>query len=160
MHNIEAKRKWLCLPSRIALLLGLGAVSAVGAQASTANASSEPQQSVRSFGELLIWTDGDRIFISEAGQQARELMLGDSAEARRLRGLLQREGATADSPRMLQDRMILVGGGGMGVSWEKKPASPNKPVDQTKTGTPDKAGVPDQTGAPEKPSAPETGKKG
>ena len=51
--------KWLRLPSRIALLLGLGALSAAGAKADTGEVdpgyapARVPQQSVKTFGDLL-----------------------------------------------------------------------------------------------------------
>jgi hypothetical protein len=113
------------LPSRIALLLGLGAFSIAGAKADRVGEASPggdtarvPQQSAKTFGDLLIWSDAGRIYVSEAGKPAEELPLGDSAEAEVLRQLLGREGATAATPRVLRDRIILVGGGGNGFSWQ------------------------------------------
>jgi hypothetical protein len=118
--------KWLRLPSRIALLLGLGALSAAGAKADPPEIGNEParvpQQSAKSFGELRVWNDAGRIYIAESGKEAQELRLGDTTEARYLRELLERNGAVADSPHVLQDRMILVGGGGKGISgghWQR-----------------------------------------
>jgi hypothetical protein len=116
-------RNWLRLPSRIALLLGLGALSAAGAKADTAEVRSghEParvaQQSVKTFGDLLVWGEGERIYVAEPGTEAQELLLGDTPETHRLRQLLQRDGATKESPRVLHDRIILVGGGGSGFQW-------------------------------------------
>lgn len=116
-------RGWLRLPSRIALLLGFGALSAAGAQASTTGidagkqAARVPQQSAKSFGELAIWSDGGRIYISEADKPAQELRLGDTPEAHRLRALLEGDGSAAKGPQVLLDRIILVGGGGDGFHW-------------------------------------------
>jgi hypothetical protein len=121
----SSMRHYLRLPSRIALLLGLGALSVVGARADTGNephpdraAARIPQHSAKAFGELLIWNDGGRIYFSEGGNQAEELRLGETAEAELLRQLLRREGATAETPRVLRDRVILVGGGGDGFHWQ------------------------------------------
>ena len=116
-------RGLLRLPSRIALLLGFGALSVSGAQASVAesdlanNVTRVPQQSAKSFGELAIWSDGGRIYVSEAGGPPQELRLGDTAEARELRTMLEGDGGTAGLPQILLKRIILVGGGGDGFHW-------------------------------------------
>jgi len=131
-------RQWLHLPSRIALLLGVGALTAAAAKPAIAEPDLHegpvraPQQSAKSFGEVLIWGEQGRIYFSEGGKAARELHLGDTAEARRLRQLLERDGASANSPRVLQYRMILVGGGGQAIHWGGAPSSSN----------PDQAGRP------------------
>jgi hypothetical protein len=126
---------WLRLPSRIALLLGLGALSIAGAKAGTGGESDPgrdgarvPQHSAKAFGDLMIWSEGGRIYTSEAGKPAEELHLGDTAEADILRQLLGREAATAATPRVLRDRVILVGDGGAGLHWEsQKVDPPSKP---------------------------------
>jgi hypothetical protein len=117
-------RKWFGLPSRIALLLGIGAITAAASgQADatpvdrTGHLTRVPQQSVKTFGELSVWSDGGRIYLAESGGEARELPLGDTAEARHLRQLLESGGAVADAPQVLQHRIILVGGGGNGFHW-------------------------------------------
>jgi hypothetical protein len=115
--------KWSRFPSRIAVLLGIGALSAAGAQPAVAEPdlgkgpTRVPQQSAKSFGEVLIWSEAGRIYFSESGNEAQELRLGDTPEARRLRDVLQREGAIAEAPRVLQHRLVLVGGGGSAVHW-------------------------------------------
>jgi len=132
-------RGWFALPSRIALMLGLGALSAGTAAKAEATPVPEParvpQQSVASLGELRLWSEGDRILVSERGGEARELHLGNTAEARRLRNLLERAGATADLPQIVHDRLILVGGGGQGYSWNPSEKRPNSgrpmPVDRS-----------------------------
>jgi hypothetical protein len=122
--------KWLHLPSRIAVLLGFGALSAAAAQANAtgvelgSRSERVPQQSAKSFGELRIWTEAGRIYVSENGKAAQELRLGDTPQAHRLREVLERDGADANSPRVLPDRIILVGGGGAGFDWA--PADRNR----------------------------------
>ena len=131
----SSTRNWLRLPSRIALLFGLGALSAAGANADTRETHSGydparvPQQCVKTFGDLLVWSEGGRIYTAEAGKEAQELALGDTPEARRLQRLLERDGASADSPRALRDRIILVGAGGDGFHW----APPRQPNGRVKT---------------------------
>jgi hypothetical protein len=117
------KRGRLRLPSRIALLLGFGALSAAGAQADATEVDHGskpervPQQSGKAFGELAVWTEAGRVYVSESGKPARELSLGNTAEAAYLRELLERNGANATSPSLVPDRVILVGGGGAGIGW-------------------------------------------
>jgi hypothetical protein len=114
---------WLRLPSRIALLLGVGALSATGTNVAAAEPhlgkglTRAPQQSAKSFGELRIWREGERIYISEDGKDAQELQLGDTPQMRHLRHLLETEGAITGSPSVVQHRMILVGGGGNAIHW-------------------------------------------
>jgi hypothetical protein len=123
MHMTSIPRKWLGFSSRIALLLGLGALSTAGAKADTGQTGAGhgptrvPQQSAKTFGDLLIWSEGGRIYVAESGKKAQELPLGDTPETRHLRLMLERDGATVDSPRPLRDRIILVGGGGEGFHW-------------------------------------------
>lgn len=112
-------RKWLRLPSRIALLLGTGALSITGAQATLAADHGKSEfarmpETARSTDDMLIWIDGGRIFVSESGQRSHELFLGDTAEARLLKQTLEGAGAFAKSPRTVPRRMILAGSGGMG----------------------------------------------
>jgi hypothetical protein len=122
-------RDWLRRPSRITLTLGLGALAAAAPEAVEAETHLDrvPQQSVKAFGELSVWSEGGDIYISESGTQTQKLALGDAPEAARLRELLERDGATAASPRALHDRIILVGGGGQGFHWApvQRPSNPN-----------------------------------
>jgi hypothetical protein len=111
--------KWLRLPSRVALLLGLGALSA-GARADLGqmpDGGTEPlsQKERVTSSELLIWSEGGQLYVSEEGGRGEPLHFGDTAEARHLRQLLQQHGAASSGVRL--DRMILAGGGGKGISW-------------------------------------------
>ena len=116
-------RDWMRLPSRVALLLGLGALSVADANAHPGAGLGEegvrvPQQSAKTLGDVRIWSEAGRIWVAEAAKPAEILQLGDTAEAEALRRLLERDGATAASPRVLRDRIILVGSGGAGFNWE------------------------------------------
>jgi hypothetical protein len=157
MSLSSSVQKWLHLPSRIALLLGFGALSATAAQANTtgielgSQSSRVPQQSAKSFGELRIWNEDGRIYISENGKAAHELRLGDTPEAQRLRQLLESDAAAANSPRVLSDRMILVGGGGSGFDWaaadKNRTSKPPAPPAATGFGSVN-SGAPAQTTPP------------
>jgi hypothetical protein len=151
MPSFYSLRERLRLPSRIALLLGFGALSAAGAQANAKEVDlgkkpeRVPQQSGKAFGELAVWTENGRVYVSESGKPAQELSLGNTAEAEYLRDLLQRNGANASSPSLVPDRIILVGGGGSGIGWV--------PADKNRGAT--IPGVPADTGSGQgTPSAP------
>jgi hypothetical protein len=132
-------QKWLGLLSRVALLFGIGALSAAGAKAEATpidegkQGTRVPQQSAKSFGEMRVWSDNGRIYLSESGGEARELALSDTPEARHLSQLLWRDRAVADAPQVLQHRIILVGGGGAGLHWTPpwQTASPETTVAPT-----------------------------
>ena len=155
--------KWLRLPSRIAVLLGMGALSATGASPAIAQPdpgngpTRVPQQSAKNFGEVLIWSEEGRIYLAEAGKPGEELRLGDTFEARHLRQLLEQHGATASARRVLLNRIILVGGGGCGFDRtdtdHSRPVS-NPPKNGIAGSGPPKAVNPHQTVPAEKPSAP------
>jgi hypothetical protein len=127
-------QKWLGLPSRAALLLGIGALSVGSAEATALDQGKHPtgapQAATAKFGELRVWTDGEQIFLIEASEPARDLHLGDSAEARRLRKLLQWHGATSNRASIRLDQMILAGGGGSGFDWAPpgRKSNPNAPT--------------------------------
>jgi len=115
-------RKRLRLPRRIALMFGIGAISAVGANADgpppdDAGPARIPQQSVKAFGDVRVWSEDGRIFLMESDGTVQELALGDTPEALHLRRLLEDGGAVADDPQIMQHRIILVGGGGAGQHW-------------------------------------------
>jgi hypothetical protein len=136
-------RKRLRLPRRIALLFGIGAISAVSASADGAPPGSGkpariPQQSAKAFGDLRVWSEEGRIYLSESGGAIQELQFSDTAEALQLKRLLEEGGAVADDPQVMQHRIILVGGGGAGQHWT---AGENAPGDaQRSTGPSSGAG--------------------
>jgi hypothetical protein len=130
------------LPSRVALLLGMGALSAAGARADVGrqapgNSIDPPSKAEHGQPDTLrMWSAGARLYLSEHDRPGHELQLQDTPEARRLRQLLQEHaGATTGVPL---DRMILAGGGGMGISWERarNPAPRVQPQGTTKARSP------------------------
>ena len=142
----------LRLPSRIALLLGIGALSTAGVPADTAHASRAdaellPRTEPTGLGDLLISSYGGRLFVIQPGSGAEELRLGNTPEAQHLRQLLRHHGAEAKDVRL--NRMILAGGGGKGISgghW--KPVRSERPEGSRKTRSAAPATVPDPTNAP------------
>jgi hypothetical protein len=146
-HMLTSMRNRLRLPSRVALLFGLSALSVAGAKASTPDTvrpdndrALAPQQSAKAVADLLIWRDDGRIYTSEAGKPAEELQLGDTAEAALLGQLLDSQNATPANPYRMRDRIILVGGGGCGFDWTppgKTAVAPRAHVnDKPSAGTP------------------------
>jgi hypothetical protein len=109
-------RDWLRLPSRVALLLGLGALSAAGARAD----ASEVQPGLKtapSAGDLLIRVEGGRVYLSESGKEFRDLELGDTASARLLMQLIDDHGAAAGAAGIGLNTTRLAGDGGAGFHW-------------------------------------------
>jgi hypothetical protein len=100
----------LRLPSRVALILGLGALPTTGLQA-----DAPAQNDLRSFGDILIRSEGGKIYLSEGGGKFQELQLRDSAEARFLKQLVQSHSRGSAILRL--NPTILAGGGGTGFSW-------------------------------------------
>jgi hypothetical protein len=156
MRISRSLNRWLRLPSRIALLLGLGALSAAGARADTgrgqpgAGIAPVAQGLQAGLGEVLIRTEGGRIYVSEGGREFRELQLTDTAHARMLKELLQNNSAEATAATRLTP-MLLAGDGGSGFHWA--PADQNgrsaKPGGAHGLGTPAKAATPAGPTAPE-----------
>jgi hypothetical protein len=108
--------RWLRLPSRIALILGLGALSTTGASADT-----QANQTVS--GGALIRSDGGRIYLSEGGRET-ELRLSATPQRDRLLRLLEEHGAAG--VKLDRDpRLIMSSGGGAGFYWwgKKNPAT-------------------------------------
>src|SRR6516225_9883530 len=119
--------RWLALPSRIALILGLGALS-------TARASADAQANQTVSGGALIRSDGGKIYLSEGGRET-ELRLTATPQRDRLLRLLEEHGAAG--VKLDRDpRLIMSSGGGAGFSLrditksfsgETKPAPQNSP---------------------------------
>ena len=104
-------RKWLDLPSRIGLMVGLGALSAAGAQANATAA----QDSRNVAQDLRIRLEGGQVYISERGSDFRKLSLADSAEAWLFLQLLK--GGSASEFEANARKTMLAGSGGGGFHW-------------------------------------------
>ena len=105
---------WLRLPSRVALLLGLGALSAAGARTDLAAAAQHPEAAA-GIGDIVVRTDGERVYLSEGGNDFRELALDATARAQLLRQLsTSGHGATGIRLRPT----IYAGSGGSGFHWD------------------------------------------
>jgi hypothetical protein len=107
-------KAWLSLPSRLALTLGLGAAAVVGARADA------PADHERiGPGDVLIRSEGGKIYLSEGGTET-ELRLGATPQRDRLLRLLQDRGP--GGVKLDPDpRLIMSGGGGTGFSlWDIK----------------------------------------
>jgi hypothetical protein len=100
--------RWLRLPSRIALILGLGALSTTGAPA-------EAQANQTAFDDARIRSDGGRIYLSEGGRET-ELRLSATPQRDRLLRLLEEHGPVG--VKLDRDpRLIMSSGGGAGFYW-------------------------------------------
>ena len=117
MRISSVARKLNGLPSRIALLIGIGALSVGAAKAHAPATTPLPSSATERSGELCLWSQGEAVYMAEQDGTARRLPLGDTAEAHRLRELLQRHSATDAQTGIRLDRMLLAGSGGDGFHW-------------------------------------------
>ena len=110
--------RWLRLPSRIALILGLGALSTAGAPA-------DAQANQTASGDALIRSDGGRIYLSEGGRET-ELRLSATPQRDRLLRLLEEHGP--GGVKLDRDpRLIMSSGGGAGFYWwGQKKSTPDR----------------------------------
>ena len=122
MPTQRSLRGWFRLPGRIALILGLGALSTAGARADAAEGHQRAD-----LGDVLIRAGGGKIYLSESGRET-ELRLSATPQRDHLLRLLQQHGA----PGVKLDRdprLIMSGGGGTGFSlWDTKKPVTNKPA--------------------------------
>ena len=161
MRVSQSPRRWLRLPSRIALLLGLGALSTAAARADAGQG--QPDAGIAPFtqgqqarpGELLIRTEGGRIYLSEGGSEFHELQLVDTAHASMLKQLLENNGAEQAAGIRLTP-MLLAGDGGSGFHWAPadRTGRSGKPGGAHGLGTPAKAATPAGPTAPEQTPVP------
>jgi hypothetical protein len=105
----RSARRWLRLPGRVALVLGIGALSTAGARADTAEG---PPHADR--GDTLIRSEGGRIYLYERGRET-ELRLGATRQRDHLLRLLEERGP-AGVELGSDPSLIMSGGGGAGFS--------------------------------------------
>lgn len=130
MHLSSVARILTRLPSRVAFLLGVAAVSVGGAKADASAANPTPDPAKGGLGELCLWGANGEVYLAEPDRPARQLVLGDTSEARRLRALLDQHGATNPRSGVRLDRMLLAGAGGEGIDWARptRTRGANRPV--------------------------------
>src|SRR5205814_390930 len=125
--------RWFYLPSRVALFLGLGALSATGARADAPETRPDGTMSRGSADDVLIRSEGEKIYFSEARKGFRELRVKDTAEARYLKQLLDENNGT-----VVRVDPMTVADSGAGFMWPM----------------PEKAAIPDKTASPESATLP------
>jgi hypothetical protein len=130
--------RWLRLPSGIAFLLGLGALSGGGARG---DLPQDRQAGAAPPGTFLIRTGTDGISLSEGGKGFELLQLSDTPEARALKQLLVEDRTRSNDADVRVSPATLAGGGGAGFHW-------------TPAQTPPNAGTPTNTGPASQPAAP------
>ena len=119
--------QWLRLPSRIALILGMGALSTAGARADAPEIGPGATVSPAGRGDVLIRSEGGQIFLSEGGGET-ELRLAATPQRDHLLRLLEEHGA-AGIKLDRDPRLIMSGGGGTGFSlWDTRKSITDKPA--------------------------------
>jgi len=122
-------KHWLRLPGRLALILGMGALSTAGARADAPDLANRP-----AFGDLQIRSAGGKIYFSQGGQEFQELRLSATPQRDRLLRLLEEHGPA----RVKLDRdphLLMSSGGGSSFFWwntkapvaDKSAAAPQDP---------------------------------
>jgi len=102
--------RWLRLPGRVALILGLGALSAAGDRADAAGRGDRA-----TLGDVLVRTEDGKIYLSEGGRET-ELQLSATPQRDRLLRLLDEHGPSG--VKLDHDpRLIMSSGGGAGFYW-------------------------------------------
>src|SRR4051812_10774030 len=119
MRGFCDMRKWLRLPGRVGLLLGLGALSVTGARANTA--APLPAADPVVSGGLSIRSEGGGIYVAENGRDFQEIRLGDTQEARHLAQLLAGREPKSGEAGIKLAPLILAGAGGSGFDWTSPP---------------------------------------
>jgi len=94
----------------MALILGLGALSTAGARADIVG-----QDSAAGFGDVLVRTEGGKIYLSEGGRET-ELPLSATPQREHLLRLLEEHGP-AGVKLESDPRLIMSSGGGAGFYW-------------------------------------------
>lgn len=156
MPRPKSKKSWLQLPGWGALMVSLGALFAT--ETPPATAAPSPHQDTpgalnergAATDEVMVRTEGGRIYISEGGRAFEELLLGNTTEAAYLRKLLGNAGAGGASISVPVGTIIVANGGGQGDGAKPKPSSSSS-SEQGRPAT--------RTSAPEKPKGEEPAKK-
>jgi hypothetical protein len=131
--------RWLRLPSRIALVLGLGALSTTGATADARANQTGP-------GDALIRSDGGKIYLTEGGRET-ELRLSPTPQRDRLLRLLEEHGPAG--VKLDRDpRLIMSSGGGAGFYWWGQKKSTTETVAPAGSAPPPQATAP--SGSPKR----------
>ena len=107
----KALQQCLHLPSRIALLLGVGAFPAAGAHSNAVVAQGHASANE----DVQIRVLGGELFFAEKGGEFRRIELGDSAESRALMRSLGSKGASSAGGKARA--IMLAGSGGAGFHW-------------------------------------------
>ena len=134
-------KEWLRLPSRLALMLGLGAAAVAGARA---DAPADYERTGQ--GDVLIRSEGEKIYLSEGGTES-ELRLSATPQRDHLLRLLEEHGP-AGVKLDPDPRLIMSGGGGAGFSL--------RDIKNSITGEP----APARGSAPQPPPPPRSSKPG
>ena len=102
--------RWRRLPSRIALILGMGALSTTAAQADVPE-----RANLGAFDDVSVRSEGGRIFLSEGGCETA-LRLSPTPQRDHLLRLLEEHGP--NGVKLDRDpRLIMSSGGGSGFYW-------------------------------------------
>jgi hypothetical protein len=129
MSSVNLKKSLLRLPKWAALILGFGALFAGDARADKSQIQPPSSRLGSNLDEVLIRTEGEKIYISQGGGAFEELSLGNAPEAAYFRELL-RDASTVDGQIAVPIGPIIVANGGSNNDGAK-PKQPSK----KKTGT-------------------------
>src|SRR5688500_3508290 len=107
----SSSKAWFRIPWLGALVMGCGALFGMHARAATPDIPTGSPLPSPAQDEVVVRSDGEKIYMSERGGSFQDLRLGETPEALHLRKLLDSAGAARGSVSVPVGSIIVANGG-------------------------------------------------